>query len=123
MSAITPAVGYRPPVRRSLPSGAAEPVRLTRRGRLVLTLAALVAAAGAALGTGGAPAVAGLLSVEGPVAHQQVTVRPGDTLWAIAERTAPAVDPRETVAELMDLNALTTSSVRAGQVLLLPSAG
>jgi len=100
---------------------AVAPVRLTRRGRLLLTLLTLVLAVGAAvLATGSGSAVAGLVGGPQPAATQQVTVRPGETLWAIAERTAPGVDPRETVAELMDLNALSTSAVQAGQVLLLP---
>ena len=97
------------------------PARLTRRGRLLLTLLTLVLLVGTAvLATGSGSAVAGLLGGPDPAAIQQVRVRPGETLWAIAERTAPGVDPRDTVAQIMDLNALTTSAVQAGQVLLLP---
>ena len=49
--------------------------------------------------------------------HKQL----GKTLWAIAEREAPGVDPRETVARILDLNALESSAVVAGSVLLLPA--
>lgn len=103
------------------PARAVAPVRLTRRGRLLLTsLALLVAVALGVLATGSGSAVAGLVGGGGEVATTKVTVRPGQTLWAIARRTAPGVDPRETVAEIMDLNALRTSTVQAGQVLLIP---
>ena len=96
-------------------------VRLTRRARLLLTgLTLLVTVALAVLATGGGPATAVLPGAGGAAPSQQVTVRPGQTLWAIAERAAPGVDPRETVAEIMDLNALESSAVQAGQVLLLP---
>lgn len=101
-----------------------RPVTLTRRGRLLGSLLLLVAAiAAAVLLTGGGAATAGTPagSPSGSVVPAgRVTVRPGETLWAIAERTAPGVDPRETVAAILDLNALESSSVRAGRVLLLP---
>lgn len=99
----------------------AAPARLTRRGRLVLSALVLVLlVTGAVLMPGGAPAAAGPAG-GGPVAVERVTVRPGETLWAIAEREAPGVDPRETVAQILDLNALESSAVVAGSVLLLPS--
>jgi len=96
--------------------------RLTRRGRLVLSaLAMVLLVLGAVLMSGGAPAAAGS-SGGGSVAAERVTVRPGETLWAIAEREAPGVDPRETVARILDLNALDSAAVVAGSVLLLPSS-
>lgn len=99
-----------------------RPVRLTRRGRLVLSaLAVLLLVVSAVLATGGALASALAPGAgSGAAAVERVTVRPGETLWGIAERTAPGVDPRETVAEIMDLNALRTSTVPAGSVLLIP---
>jgi len=101
--------------------GRVGPARLTRRGRLVLSaLAMVLLVLGAVLMSGGAPAAAGS-SGGGFVAAERVTVRPGETLWAIAEREAPGVDPRETVARIMDLNALESSAVAAGSVLLLPT--
>ena len=107
-------------VTRSHP--AAQGVRLTRRGRLLVsTLALLVLVAGAVLLSGGAAALAG---TEGggqqPVADR-VTVQPGETLWAIAERVAPGADPRETVQEILDLNGLRTAQVQSGTALVVPS--
>jgi LysM repeat protein len=51
---------------------------------------------------------------------QYVTVAPGDTLWSIAGDVAPGTDRRDTVAEIVELNALDGSSVRAGQRIAVP---
>lgn len=98
------------------------PVRLTRRARLLLTgLALVVVVAVAVLATGGALATAGTAGGSGSTTTvERVTVRPGETLWEIARREAPGVDPRETIAAMMDLNALDSAVVAAGRVLLLP---
>jgi LysM repeat protein len=102
-------------------TGPAGPLRLTRRGRLLLTLLALATlVAVGVLATGGPTAIAGTDPGEAAVA-ERVTVRPGDTLWAIAQREAPGVDPRETIAAIMDVNALDSSAVRVGSVLLVPA--
>src|SRR5690349_3625806 len=96
-------------VRRSLP------VRLTRRGRLVLlalllmlatALTGLVAARGEASAPAGQPATA--------------VVQPGDTLWSVAKRYAPARDPFETIDEIRRLNGITDYTVRPGQRLIIP---
>lgn len=47
-------------------------------------------------------------------------VRPGDTLWSIAERTY-AGDPREGVWELRQRNGLADATIAPGQVLIVPS--
>lgn len=98
---------------------ASGPVRLTRRGRLVTTLVLLAGfLTGGALVTGGL-ATAGTEPGSAATA-ERVTVAPGDTLWSIAEREAPGTDPRDTVAEILELNHLESSAVQAGSVLLLP---
>ena len=102
----------------TLSAGLPQPVRLTRRGRLVMT----VAVAGAALGVlGVAQPQAFAVGQHEAVAHERVTVRPGETLWAIAERTTPGADPRETIARIQSMNDLTSSTVAAGSVLLVPA--
>jgi Tfp pilus assembly protein FimV len=94
----------------------ARHVRLTRRG--VFALAALVATVACALvllAWLNGPSGAAAQGSTGPV-----TVRPGDTLWSIAERVAPGTDPRAEVAELRRINGLTgADGVRLvpGQVL------
>lgn len=52
------------------------------------------------------------------------TVRPGDTLWTIAERVAgPGADLRLVVHELARRNGLTGSVVLPGESILVPKAG
>jgi hypothetical protein len=116
MSTMTLSAGLGRPRAQRRPAG---PARLTRRGRLLVSLAALlVAVTGAVLLAGGGAALAG--TDRPAVSHRQVTVQPGQTLWQIAERTAPGSDPRETVQRILDLNGLQTSEVQAGTALLLP---
>jgi len=98
-------------------------VRLTRRGRLVRTMAlgvllvALVVAGAARLT--GQPARAGDVPTR-PVATQSVVVEQGDSLWLIAQRAAPESDPRELVREIRELNGLRSNLIQPGQVLLVP---
>jgi nucleoid-associated protein YgaU len=93
-------------------------VRLTRRGRLVLAVAAALVVAG--LVVAGATAA----QASGPaVAHggdSRVFVQPGDTLWSIAQRTDPGADPQAVVAGILRANHLPTSSVTVGQRLWVP---
>jgi hypothetical protein len=96
-----------------------RPVHLTRRGRLAVTLA-LVAVSTGLLGLAQPEAFA-IGGGNGP-ATQRITVRPGETLWAIADRVAPNADPRSTIARLESMNHLTSSTVPAGSVLLVPVA-
>lgn len=54
-----------------------------------------------------------------PVSYK---VLPGDTLWAIASSVAsPEEDVRVVIASIRRMNSLETSSLAAGQVLLIPS--
>lgn len=121
MSTITVSAGLPVARARHVAGAPRPPVTLTRRGRLLLTaLSLLTLVAVAVLATGGVPASAG--SEPGSAATaERVTVRPGDTLWAIALREAPGVDPRQTVDAILDLNALESSAVQAGTVLLVPA--
>ncbi|NUT94193.1 MAG: LysM peptidoglycan-binding domain-containing protein [Saccharothrix sp.] len=50
------------------------------------------------------------------VVHVQV----GETLWDIAERTAPDSDPEAVVVRIKDLNHLADSSIKPGQALVVP---
>jgi hypothetical protein len=114
MSTMT---GY--PTYPAQPAPARQPARLTRRGRLACTLA-LIALSTGLLGLVQPQAFA-LGRGDGP-ATQRITVRPGETLWAIADRVAPGTDPRSTIARLESMNHLRSSSVPAGSVLLVPVA-
>jgi nucleoid-associated protein YgaU len=52
------------------------------------------------------------------------TVRPGDTLWAIARRVGgPGADPRPLVDQIARRNGLTGAVIRPGASILVPQAG
>ena len=96
------------------------PLRLTRRGRLAvtLTMASLLAAAGL---VGASTALAGTTAGE-PVAVSQVTVHPGQTLWEIAAAAAaPGEDVRDVIIKISELSGLSSSTVYAGQELTVPA--
>jgi hypothetical protein len=101
---------------------AAPPLRLTRRGRIVIAVAAALLvtvisllAAGVAQATSHGPA---------PRAARrdllQVVVQPGQTLWSVAENADPDRDTRVVVQQIVDLNSLNGATVSAGQQLLVP---
>lgn len=96
-------------------------LRLTRRGRAVLTsLAALPLVVGAfsfALNGGGAAA-----GGDGPgTAFAYITVEAGQSLWQLAEELAPAADPRDVISDIVSLNQLTTTDIEPGQLLAVPA--
>ena len=93
--------------------------RLTRRGR-VLLLTALVAVLFGAFSLGRSVSEAAPPSAQ-PAPHL-VTVQQGDSLWTLARQAAPDHDPREVVAQIRDLNDLSTSGLTPGQLLVLPVA-
>ncbi|WP_253908478.1 LysM peptidoglycan-binding domain-containing protein [Arthrobacter sp. H41] len=101
------------------------PIRLTRRGRLVLVglptvlFVALVMMLGVSL-TSQAKAAG---NVPAPTETISISVGQGETLWGIAGEFAPDRDPREFVAELVELNGLGSSVVQAGQSLAVPVGG
>lgn len=85
--------------------------RMSRRARLSLTLtvvAAVVVIAAQALMT------------SGPSSTTSVTVEAGDTLWSIAQRSAPDDEVWSVIDEISALNGLTGSDIAAGQVLVVP---
>ncbi|MER2135277.1 MAG: LysM peptidoglycan-binding domain-containing protein [Arthrobacter sp.] len=108
--------------RRPAPAG---PLKLTRRGRLLL-IGAPVLLGGAALltfiGFFTAPALASSGSPE-VTRTQQVSVGAGDSLWSLAGQYAPERDPRAVVADIMELNNLADDVVPAGVQLYIPVAG
>jgi hypothetical protein len=109
-----------------VPTGDAVPVaprrqlRLTRAGRLAVTLtvttlllavAVVVFARGA--GSTGMP----------PAADHAVTVQPGQTLSHVAVEQLPSLPVAEAVARLQVANDLPGTGVHAGQVLVVPPVG
>src|SRR5438105_13760229 len=54
-------------------------------------------------------------------AYETVTVRAGDTLWAIAAERYPNADTREKVDEIEHANGLNNPVIRPGQILKVPT--
>ncbi|GAB1821552.1 hypothetical protein HerbRD11066_47160 [Herbidospora sp. RD11066] len=106
------------PKRTEKPVRDTPPLRLTRRGRIVLI--ALIAALSLVvlwLGTRAAVTASVVRSVEG---YPTVTVQEGDTLWGIAVATGRGGDPGALVREIMDLNGLSDPLIRPGTTLHVP---
>jgi hypothetical protein len=94
-----------------------RPLRLTRRGRVVVLMffVLLASLASAVLFTTASRA-------DNPPAGSAptVVVRPHDALWSIATRAAPRCDPFAAVADIQRLNGLDGYLVQPGQTLILP---
>jgi hypothetical protein len=98
------------------------PLRLTRRGRVVVAVAtalllavlSLVIAASAQATSHPAPSGATQRNLA------QVTVGPGQSLWSVAENADPDADTRVVVQQIIELNGLTGNVVFAGQRLWVP---
>ena len=122
---------HRPPARRHhacrshlvlVPTGpeavraaraAQPPMRLTRLGRLVVSL--LVAATVSVLGVG----LAGQLASATGASHT-VTVQSGQTLSDIAARELPDLPIAEGVVELQMANGLSSNQIHTDQRLVIP---
>ena len=101
-------------------------LRLTKRGRVVLTtlvaLPLVVTAFVFALNGGVATATDQVSSTSfGSTSFEQVTVAAGQTLWQLAGELAPKADPRDVVSDIVHLNQLTSLTVQPGQQLAIPS--
>ena len=107
------------PTPDSRPAGAA--VQLTRRGRVVILL--VLVAVGVALMMALTGLVGGAAAGTGPAhpATRTIVVQPGQTLWSIARDVAPNADRRETIARIIQLNALPASGVSAGERIAVPA--
>jgi hypothetical protein len=101
------------------------PLRLTRRGRFVFIGVPLILLAALVLSFSGflnAPAKAADSAAELSLTPTiTVTVQPGESLWAIAEAVAPERDPRDVVADIIQLNSLEAARVVPGQTIFIPS--
>ena len=96
-------------------------VRLTRRGRLTVVAGVLGVMVVGFSATGHVASQAA--SSAGVQRAHTVTVAPGETLWAVAERIAPHADPRLVVARIAQINHLPGAQVFAGQQLVVPVVG
>lgn len=101
------------------------PLRLTRRGKIVLIGIPLVLLAALLLSFAGffnSPAKASDSAEDITVTPTvTVTVQPGESLWAIAGAVAPERDARDVVAEIVQLNNMSAGAVLPGQQLFVPT--
>ncbi len=93
-------------------------LRLTRRGRVAVLLAALLTVAVLVVALGSSTIAAG--DAGDPVPTQTVTVQPGDTLWKLATDANPNGDLRQTVDDIMRLNSLPTAHLPMGSEVAVP---
>lgn len=102
------------------------PIRLTRRGRIVV--GALIGIGVAALAVVIWLAVAGQAQAAGHARPgrlaggtvARVVVKPGQTLWGIAAQVDPGADPRVIIPQIVDMNSLSSTAISVGQVLWVP---
>jgi len=88
--------------------------RMSRWGRLATTATVLLAGLAVALTVPTDPV---------PARTVQTTVQAGETLWEVAARVSPAVDPAVVVDRIAGLNPGMSFSPLAGAVLTVPVAG
>lgn len=103
----------------SVPS-AVPRLRLTKRGRAVLTTLAALPLIVAALVFGLNGGMATATSTTSATAFQYVTVEAGQSLWQLALQVAPSADPREVISDVVHLNQLSSPDVQVGQRLAIP---
>lgn len=101
---------------------AVSPIKLTRRGRMLVSTMSFAAMLAISLVSlfGIATASAKATNETSSSTTTQIVVAPGETLWTIAARVNPEIDPRAVIEDIKALNVIEGSEVYAGQVLLIP---
>ncbi len=121
----SPAPAARPVHRPAAPTGGRpddrSSVRLTRRGRVVLTLVLLGLVLGAFVMFSGQSVATG--ETGAPVPTRTVVVGEGDTLWQIASDVPGGGDIREVVHQIEQLNSLPGPELTVGQEIAVPVGG
>jgi len=98
-------------------------VRLTRRGRAVAAgvSALAVGALSITLATAAQAAHAGQPGQSGPGRYAaKVEVRPGQSLWSLAQAYDPDADPRLVVQQIQQMNSMAGDQLQPGEVLWVP---
>ena len=109
----------RPAARPSARPASRGQLRLTRRGRVVMTLLLLGLVLGAAVLFGGTSVATGDAGATVPT--RTVVVGEGDTLWDIAGEVAAPGEVREMVHQIEKLNSLPGPALEVGQQLAVPA--
>ncbi|MHA7281294.1 LysM peptidoglycan-binding domain-containing protein [Arthrobacter sp. MDT2-2] len=111
--------------RTSTQRSAGHALTLTRRGRLLLVGLPIALGVAALILLGAFLTSQARAGESAPASSStvEVSVAAGETLWDLAVQYAPERDPRDVVAEMVELNDLHTSLVRAGQSIAVPAGG
>ncbi len=122
---VRPAAGPaapRPAAGPAAPRPAAAALRLTRRGRIVVAVLAVLLLTVLSLVIAGAAQATSHSAPRGAAGSGlgQVVVRPGQSLWSVAENADPDADTRLVIQQIVQLNALSGDTVFAGQRLWVP---
>jgi hypothetical protein len=118
--ALSPALSPARPVARTVArTGQPRPLRLTRRGRILVVLAFLALAAILMTVFGGLATATREAGTPEPV--RIVEVGPGDTLYALAGTVAEPGHIRDMVAHIEQLNSLTGPQLTVGQRIAVPT--
>jgi hypothetical protein len=102
------------------------PLRLTRRGRRVvagLVIGVIIVAVTVLwMSVAGSVQASSHGSAQGSPYRgmTQVVVRPGQTLWSIAAAAEPSGNMWAVVQQIINVNALSSANVQAGQLLWVP---
>lgn len=106
----------------SVPS-AASGLKLTRRGRFLLLGLPMMFLAIAALVLVGIVTSSAQASTQlAGTGASQITVQAGESIWSIAAANGHNRDPREVVAEIVQLNDLKSSVLQPGQQIFVPAS-
>ncbi len=103
------------PIRAERPTST---VRLTRRGRVVVFLAALALLLLAAVAMGAGSVATGESGTAAP--SRVVVINEGDTLWALASEAADGGDVRDMEDTIIRMNALESPMLMVGQRIRVP---
>ena len=96
---------------------------LTKRGRTVIMVSALILATSTFAATFSAfnGAVASTTAVSAaPVAAEQIIVQPGESYWSIARAIAPGRSTQDVIDQIHQLNPFEGSTLQAGTKILVP---
>lgn len=93
---------------------------MSPHGRLLVAVAAAVFTGVVGLGLL-AHALAGAGNADVPSGTTVTSVGAGESVWDVAERATPNVDPSAVVATIQDLNELPKADVSAGTPLVVPA--
>jgi anti-sigma factor RsiW len=96
------------------------PLRITKRGRAVVTLLAAIPLVAGALVFAVNGGMATATQTGSSATFEHVTVASGQSLWQLAAALAPSADPRDVVSDIVHLNQLDGADVQPGQRLALP---